>query len=118
MFVDYCYVITRHIQDGALQVTKKATFKVLLSHFNRELDKTAIIFEFLGKSFRNLGAHYMSRAGPVRQAKLASQAGSSHVIPGLKLIPGNLTSPADRAGPAHVISPLEKHFLDHTFPLS
>ena len=26
-FVDYCYVITRHIQDGALQVTKEATSK-------------------------------------------------------------------------------------------
>ena len=30
---------------------ERVNFKVLLSHFNRELDKTAIIFEFLGKSF-------------------------------------------------------------------
>ena len=31
---------------------------MLLSHFYRELDKTAIIFEFLGKSFSNLERPY------------------------------------------------------------
>ena len=38
---------------------------MLLSHFNRELDKTAIIFEFLGKSFRNLEKLFLDRTFPL-----------------------------------------------------
>ena len=34
---------------------------MLLSHFNRELDKTAIIFQFLGKSFRDLEKLFLDR---------------------------------------------------------
>ena len=39
---------------------------MLLSHFNRELDKTAIIFEFLGKRFRNLEKLFLDRIFPLR----------------------------------------------------
>ena len=35
---------------------------MLLSHFYRELEKTAIIFEFLGKSFSNLEKLFLDRA--------------------------------------------------------
>ena len=38
---------------------------MLLSHFYRELDKTAIIFEFLGKCFRNLGKLFLDRTFPL-----------------------------------------------------
>ena len=39
---------------------------MLLSHFNRELDKTAIIFEFLGtKAFRNLEKLFLDRTFPL-----------------------------------------------------
>ena len=38
---------------------------MLLSHFNRELDKTAIIFEFLGKRFRNLEKLFLDRTLPL-----------------------------------------------------
>ena len=31
MFVDYCYVVTRHIQDGALQVTKRQLQSALVT---------------------------------------------------------------------------------------
>ena len=65
-FVDYCYVITRHIQDGALQVTKEATWKcschILTGNWTI---KTAIIFEFLGKSFRNLEKRFLDRTFPL-----------------------------------------------------
>ena len=42
---------------------------MLLSHFNRELDKTAIIFEFLGKSFRNLEKLFLDRIFPLTKGK-------------------------------------------------
>ena len=44
---------------------KRGNFKAILSHFNRELDKTAIIFEFLGKSFRNLAKLFLDRTFPL-----------------------------------------------------
>ena len=40
---------------------------MLLSNFNRELDKTAIIFEFLGKRFRNLEKLFLDRTFPLRK---------------------------------------------------
>ena len=46
---------------------ERGHFKVLLSHFNRELDKTAIIFEFLGKRFRNLEKLFLDRIFPLRR---------------------------------------------------
>ena len=48
-FVDYCYVITRHIQDGALQVTKEAMSKC--SHYNRELEKNGTYFRIPEEKF-------------------------------------------------------------------
>ena len=39
---------------------------MLLSHFNWELDKTAIIFEFLGKSFSNLQKRFLDRTVPLK----------------------------------------------------
>ena len=42
---------------------------MLLSHFNRELDKKAIIFEFLGKSFRNLEKRFLDRTFPLKADK-------------------------------------------------
>ena len=39
---------------------------MLSPYFNRELDKTAIIFEFLGKSFRNLEKLFLDRPLPLR----------------------------------------------------
>ena len=39
---------------------------MLLSHFNRELNKTAIIFEFLGKIFHNLEKLFLDRTFPLR----------------------------------------------------
>ena len=38
---------------------------MLLSHFNRELDKTAIISEFLEKTFRNLEKLFVDRTFPL-----------------------------------------------------
>ena len=43
---------------------------MLLSHFNRELDKTAIIFEFLGKSFRSLEKLCLDRTFPLSYSTL------------------------------------------------
>ena len=38
---------------------------MLLSHFNRELEKTAIIFKFRGESFSNLGKLLLDRTFPL-----------------------------------------------------
>ena len=40
---------------------------MLLSHFNREQESTAIIFEFLGKGFRNLKKLCLGRTFPLRE---------------------------------------------------
>ena len=61
-FADYCYIITRHIQDGPLQVTKEATSKSSCHTFTGQKLR---IFEFLGKRFSNLEEHFLDRTLPL-----------------------------------------------------